>query len=173
MSTPFLGEILLVSFNFAPTGYIFCEGQLLSIAQNTALFSLLGTTFGGDGITTFALPDLRGRAPISSGQGPGLSNYVLGEALGVENVTLTVAELADHLHPAGASDVSGNSASPGGDVWARSRTRDGIYSSRGPNTTLAPVAIGNAGGGGPHENRPPYLALRYCIAMQGIYPSQN
>ena len=168
MSTPFLGEIILVSFNFAPKGYLFCEGQLLPIQQYTALFSLLGTNFGGDGINNFALPDLRGRAPISSGQGPGLSNYFLGEALGVENVTLTVAELADHVHPAGASSASGNSASPGGDVWARSLTRDGVYSSRGANATLAPGAISNTGGGGSHENRPPFLAMRSACAARNL-----
>jgi microcystin-dependent protein len=173
MSTPFLGEIILVSFNFAPSGYSFCEGQLLSIAQNTALFSLLGTTYGGDGIQTFALPDLRSRAPICSGQGPGLSNYFAGEDAGVESVTLTVAQLADHNHPAGASSASGNSASPGGDVWARSRTRDGIYSTRGPNATLSPDAISNTGGNQPHENRPPFVAMRYCIALQGIFPSHG
>jgi microcystin-dependent protein len=173
MSTPFIGEIILVSFDFAPQGFAFCDGRLLPINQNQALFSLLGTTFGGDGMTTFALPDLRSRAPISSGQGPGLGNYTLGQQVGVENVTLTVAQLADHIHFAGASSASGNAASPAGDIWSRSHARDGIYTTRGPNAALAPAAIGNTGGGQAHENRPPYLALHFCIALQGIFPSQN
>jgi microcystin-dependent protein len=171
---PFLGEIFQAGFNFPPVGYAYCNGTLLSIAQNTALFSLLGTTFGGDGVTNFALPNLQSRVPLHFGQGPGLTPYNLGEVGGVEGVTLTINQMPSHNHPANASTTRGNAATPAGNmVWARSSGADGIYQNGGPNTPLSPQAIGFAGGNQPHENRMPYLALNFYIALQGIYPARD
>jgi microcystin-dependent protein len=140
MSEPFIGEIRLFPYDFAPRGWAFCHGQLLSIAQNTTLFALLGTTYGGDGRSTFALPDLRGRVAVSSGEGPGLSAYELGGVGGVESVTLTEGEMPAHTH-----QVSVNGR----------------------------ASVVPAGGSQPHENRPPHLALNYCIALAGIFPSRE
>jgi len=168
MSNPFLGEIRLFPYNFAPRGWAFCNGQILSIAQNTALFSLLGTTYGGNGQTTFALPDLRGRVAMSSGQGPGLSNYSLGQVAGVESVTLTQNEMPLHGHATLCSSDDGNSGVPVGNYPAA--FGQPIYSttqnSPGPPT-------GGAGGSQPHTNIQPYLVLNYCIALEGIFPSRN
>ena len=169
MSEPFLGQIMLVPYNFAPRGWAFCTGQILPIAQNTALFSLLGTTYGGNGQTTFALPDLRGRVPISSGQGPGLSSYDLGEVGGEESVTLLVNELPAHNHLVGASDVEVAQGSvPKDQVLAL-----GNYYGPTPDTVMAVNMIQPTGGSQPHENRQPYLTLNYCIALEGIFPSRN
>jgi microcystin-dependent protein len=168
MSDPLLGSIILFAGNFAPRGYALCEGQTLPIAQNTALFSLLGTTYGGNGTTTFALPDLRGRAPIGPGQGPGLASYVLGEQAGVETVTLSTSQLPAHNHPLQSSSGEQTTDRPtsGGGL-----ARGGAYISSGD---ASDVSIGpTAGGNQPHENRPPYLALNYIIALQGIFPSRN
>ena len=169
MSNPFLGEIRLLPFNFAPRGWAFCQGQLLPINQNTALFSLLGTTYGGNGTTNFALPDLRGRVAVSSGQGPGLSNYVLGEQAGEENHTLITTEIPAHTHSAACNGEDSNSANPTNHFPASQAT--------GYSTTATAVmnsgVIGLAGGSQPHNNLPPYLALNYCIALQGIFPSRN
>lgn len=167
--TPYLGEVLLVPYNFAPRGWAMCQGQILSIQTNTALFSLLGTTFGGDGIRTFALPDLRGRTPISSGQAPGLSFYSLGQTGGEETVTLTVNQIPAHNHRVYGSTKPVTTASPGGNIWA-TETRLNIYSSSG-GTAMAPS--GMTGGGQPHDNRSPYLTLNYIIALQGVFPAQN
>jgi microcystin-dependent protein len=169
---PFLGEIRIVPYNFAPRGWAFCEGQLLSIAQNTALFSLLGTTYGGNGQTTFALPDLRGRVPVGEGQGPGLSMYDLGQVSGEENHTLTVGELPPHTHGATAHAGNGSSDSPGGLLVARNPAGIPAYGA-GADAALAPDAIGLTGGGQPHNNMQPYLVLHYIIALEGIYPSRN
>ena len=171
---PFIGELMLFAGNFAPRNYAMCNGQLLSIAQNTALFSILGTTYGGNGQTTFALPDLRGRVPIHMGQGPGLSNYSEGEVGGVENVTLLTTQMPVHTHPAQVNAASGaTSKSPGGNLPAF--TSGG--SSYGPTADLVMasnmVNIGAAGGSQPHENRQPYLALNWCICLFGIFPSRN
>jgi microcystin-dependent protein len=172
--TPFLGQIMWTPYNFAPQGWAFCNGQLLSIVQNTALFSLIGTTYGGDGRTTFGLPDLRGRTPIASGQGPGLSNYNVGDHGGVEGVALTIGQMAQHTHSANCSTARGNSATPtGSTIWAVSSGGDHIYSTGTPNATLGNAAIGAVGGGQPHENRPPFLTLNYCIALVGIFPSRG
>jgi microcystin-dependent protein len=167
----FLGEITLVPYNFAPRGYAFCQGQILSISQNTALFSLLGTTYGGNGQTTFGLPDLRGRCAISTGQGPGLSNYSLGEQDGTENVTLITNQIPLHSHSVGAVDDDPNSSLPDGHFLAN-LTPAG-YSTAAPNTTMNPNMIQGTGGNQPHENRQPLLVLNYCIALEGIYPSRN
>lgn len=171
---PLLGEIKLFAGNFAPRGWAFCDGQLLSISQNTALFSILGTTYGGDGRTTFALPDLRGRVPLHPGTGPGLGGYFLGEIGGVENVTLTVQELPPHSHSLNANAQNGNTSDPPGASLADTKGTDRDYMKSGEvNTQMSVHSIGITGGGQPHENRQPYLALNYIIALEGIFPSRN
>lgn len=174
----FLGSVEAVPYNFAPKGSAFCNGQLLSITQNTALFSLLGTIYGGDGKSTFALPDLRGRVAIGMGQGPGLENYFEGESGGEEVVTLTVGQMPAHSHAALGSSAVGNTVSPAGSSWAVG-PRVLLYSSptslvqmakAGVNGTAGAVA--SAGGNQPHENRKPFLALNYIIWEQGIFPSR-
>jgi microcystin-dependent protein len=176
MQDAWIGEIALVSFGFAPVGWAMCNGQILQISQNTALFSLIGTTYGGDGVRTFALPDLRSRVPLHLGQGTGLSPYVLGQVLGNETVTLTIPQMPSHTHaysPQATSDT-GTSASPaGGAVWAGASGLINIYSRVTPNTTMSPQTITPSGGSQPHENRQPLLALNFIIALQGIYPSRN
>ena len=169
---PFLGEIGIFSGNFPPRGWAFCDGQLLPINQNQALFALLGTTYGGNGRTTFALPDLRGRMPIHGGQGNGLSNRTLGEAGGAETHTLRTEEMPAHAHAAGAASGAGTSASPKGNVWAGSVRRDNQYAGGG-DAVMKPDAVAASGGGRPHENMPPYLALSYVIALQGVFPSSG
>jgi microcystin-dependent protein len=173
MSSPFIGQIMLVPYNFPPRGWAFCQGQILPIAQNTALFALLGTTYGGNGQTTFALPDLRGRVPISSGQGPGLSNYSLGQLAGTENTTLTVNQMPAHNHTIGASGEDGNSANPANRrlAAATGSPPPSIYSNAAADTNLQPT--GNTGGSQPFSILQPYLTLNYCIALQGIFPSRN
>ncbi len=165
MSTPFLGEIKIVSFNFPPKGWAFCNGQLLPISQNQALFSLIGTTYGGDGQTTFALPDLRGRVPFHFGNG-----HTQGERGGEEAHTLNVQELPTHAHAPNGSSAAANAASPAGNVWAS--TAGGGYAAS-PDTTLNPASITNSGGSQAHQNMAPYLVLNFCIALQGIFPSRN
>jgi microcystin-dependent protein len=170
-STPWVGEVLLVPYNFAPTGYALCNGQILPIASNTALFSLLGTQFGGDGKTNFALPDLRGRSPIGSGQGPGLSSYVVGQMGGEEQVTLTVSQMPSHTHTVKAASSLANQSAAGGNAWAAQSLLQ-IYSSSA-GSSMAPGAVSTAGGGQPHDNLSPYLTLNYIIALEGIYPSRD
>jgi microcystin-dependent protein len=167
MAEPFLAELRLFSFNFAPKGWALCNGQLLPINQNQALFSLLGTTYGGDGRTSFALPDLRGRVPQHFGAG-----FTLGQKLGEELHTLTTAEMPMHFHFANASTNAGSTNIPGGNVLGNSAPNN-LY---GPVQNLGVMAAGtvtNTGGSQAHENRQPYLVLSYCIALQGIFPSQN
>lgn len=164
----FLGQIMLVGFDFVPRGWAMCNGQLLSISQNTALFSLLGTQYGGDGQSTFALPDLRGRVPVHKGQGPGLRTYTQGETGGTESVTLTTNNLPSHAHPLiGATEQStdrpsGNVAPAVGGAYGRPSVSAGMTSMTGP-----------AGNGQPVENRPPFLAMNYIIALEGIFPSRQ
>ncbi|MDY7226284.1 phage tail protein [Hyalangium rubrum] len=176
MSEPFLGEIRIFAGNFAPRGWAFCEGQLLSIAQNTALFSILGTTYGGNGQTTFALPDLRGRVPIQPGQGPGLSPHTLGEAAGQETVTLISNQMPAHTHPFGAHNGQGDTFSPEGAVNAAAvdSTQQplNIYSTQ-VNTVMGPQSVGISGGNQPHPNMQPYLCLNFIIALEGIFPSRG
>ncbi|SIS79681.1 Microcystin-dependent protein [Kaistella chaponensis] len=169
---PFLGQIAFVGFNFAPVGWAECNGQLLPIAQNTALFSLLGTQYGGNGTTNFALPDMRGRVVVHSGQGPQLSIYNQGQTGGVESVTLTQGEMPTHTHLVNAVTVEGNDASPTGNLPANTKTLDKEYSNAVANTTMKSTMLNPTGGSLPHENRPPYLALKCIIALQGIYPSR-
>ncbi len=168
---PFLGEIALVPYTFAPQGWAFCNGQILPISQNTALFSLLGTTYGGDGISTFALPDLRGRVPISSGQGPGLSDYTVGQTGGEENHTLTVNEMPSHAHNAQGTTAVGLSDNPSNAVPAKNAAGIPQYG-MGTLAPMAGAAIQSNGGGLPHNNLPPYLSMNYIIALVGIYPTR-
>jgi microcystin-dependent protein len=169
VSEPFLGEIVMFGGNFAPRGWAFCNGQLLSISQNTALFSILGTTYGGNGTTTFALPDLRGRAPMHQGQGPGLSPRQLGEQTGTESVQLLTSEMPAHNHPALGSTGAVNTTRPTNAIPAKG----GSYTTAGPDTTMNAQAIGVAGNNLPHENMPPQLAVSFIIATEGIFPSRN
>jgi microcystin-dependent protein len=167
MAEPFLSEIRIFSFNFAPKGWAMCNGQLLPINQNQALFSLLGTTYGGNGQTTFALPNLKGRAQVHTGQG-----HTLGESAGEAAHTLTISEMPAHTHAASASPQTGNDVVPTSHVLASPLNQ--TY--RAPDNTLTPLdagTIGNTGGSQPHENRQPFLILNFCIALQGIFPSQN
>jgi microcystin-dependent protein len=179
MAQPFLSQIEAFPFNFPPKGWAFCAGQLLPIAQNQALFALLGTTFGGDGRTNFALPDLRGRLANGFGQGLGLANYTLGQRGGEETHTLTGTEtpLHSHLINADNNGTTGGTSTPGSGVTLGAGYANeagspavNIYSSAAP--TIAMGSLGSTGGQ-PHENRMPSLALNYCIALQGIFPSQN
>jgi len=170
MSSPFLGEITLFGFNFAPRGWALCSGQLLPINQNDALFSILGTTYGGNGTTSFALPDLRGRTPIHGGTGPGLSNYVLGQQGGTENVTLLSSQMPSHQHTASASSGAPAVASPAAAAWASGGSS--AYQASA-NTIMSANAFANAGGNQAHNNQQPSLALNYCIALFGIFPSPN
>jgi microcystin-dependent protein len=168
---PFVGEIAMFGGNFAPRGWALCDGQLLPISSNEALFSLLGTTYGGDGRTTFSLPDLRGRAPIHAGRGPGLSDYRLGSKGGQETVTLTTAQMPAHSHSLQAHTGYGDTANPNGAVSAK--TTSPAYKSAAPNATMNAAAVGQTGGGQAHENRQPYIAIHYIIALQGVFPSRS
>lgn len=200
---PFLGEIKMFGGNFAPRGYAFCQGQLLSIAQNTALFSLLGTTYGGNGQTTFGLPDLRGRSPVGIGQGPGLSPVNLGEVSGVENTTLTVNQMPQHSHTvtfASALTATGQAAIPAASTSTATQAAPGattvlgpvaasgrpgtLYATTAADTTLQPFTItcsgsvpsatvGISGGSQPFSVRNPYLGINFIIALEGIFPSRN
>ncbi len=172
MSTPFLGEIRIFGFNFAPRGWALCSGQLLAISQNTALFSILGTTYGGNGTSNFALPDMRGRVALGSGQGPGLSVYALGEQSGVENVTLLVSEMPAHRHAAGCSSAVGDSYMGSGAVPATDAGGNNVYTGAS-NNTMNPSSLAIVGGSQPHNNLQPYMAMNYCIALQGVFPARN
>lgn len=179
--TPLLGQLMAFAGNFAPRGWAFCEGQILSISQNTALFSLLGTTYGGNGTSTFALPDLRSRTPIHFGQGTGLSNRNLGDVGGEENVTLAAAALPSHTHALNADAATATTNSPQNALTAEAfgAGRGGVhfpvnlYSAPPATTTLAPAQLAAAGNGQPHSNIQPYLGISWCIALQGIYPTRN
>lgn len=171
MASPFLGNIKMFGGNFAPRGYAFCAGQLMSIAQNDALFSLIGTTYGGDGQVTFALPDLRGRAAIHRGLGPGGETYVMGQSLGTERVTLTASQIPAHTHVLGANSGPGSGVGPAGAVWARSTATQNYGTAL--TAPMNPAMIGNAGGNQPHSNLSPYIAISFIIALEGVYPSRN
>lgn len=166
MSEPFIGEIQIFGFNFNPRGWAFCNGATLPIAQNTALFSLLGTQYGGNGTTTFLLPNLSARTPIGDGQGPGLSPRSLGEATGVSTVTLTVGQLPAHSHPQAVHTANANTRTPSSAVTP-AVTTSAAYGSAASLVTMNDIV----GGGQPHTNKQPYLGLNFCIALQGIYPS--
>jgi microcystin-dependent protein len=180
MSTPFMAELRIMSFNFAPKGWAQCNGQFLSINQNQALFSILGTTYGGDGQTNFALPELRGRAAMHTGQG-----HLLGQAAGEENHILILSEIPTHIHTmqanSGQADTSATAVPPTGNSFATAfavpagggNTPVNRFSNGAPNGALAAAAISNTGGSQPHLNQQPYGVLNFCIALQGIFPSRN
>jgi len=174
MSDPFIGQIILFAGNYAPLNWAFCNGALLPISENEALFAILGTTYGGDGQVTFALPDLRGRAPVHVGgsPGPGRSPYALGQVGGIETVTLSTAQMAAHSHPvkAAARNEPGGQSRPGGNIPAAANNYDAPASA---DASLGGVSMGEAGGNFPHENRQPYLACNYIIALYGIFPSRG
>ncbi len=181
MSTPYVSEIQIFAFNFAPRGWQLCNGQLLAISQNQALFSLLGTTYGGNGITTFALPDLRSRMPKHFGQGAGLGDYVHGQASGSENVTLLAIQIPSHTHTATTTAAmpcqskAGDNDSPVG-IFPAAHESANIYSTANNANFGAPTVstvVSPTGGNLPHSNMPPYLVLNFCIATQGIFPSRN
>lgn len=185
MSEPFVGQIQAFGFNFAPRGWAQCNGQLLSISENSALYSLLGTTYGGDGKTTFGLPDLRGRAALHMGQGPGLGNYPIGQKAGMEGVTLTVNQIPSHSHEAAGltavmrcNDTSADHASPVGNTIARVGDRP-VFDTDPPDadmhadSVLISGNVATAGGSQPHNNMQPYLVVNFCIALIGVYPSRS
>ena len=174
MSEPFLGEIRLFAGTFAPVGWNFCNGELLAISENDALFALIGTTYGGDGQATFALPDLRGRVPVHQGTGQGLSPYTIGQTGGAEAVTLTVAQIPTHSHTLQVTTNQGTTADPKGNVIAAAPGTCSVFAARPANTLynsahVSPSTSGNL----PHENRQPFVAINYIIALQGIWPPQN
>lgn len=169
---PYVAEIRMFPFNFAPRGWAFCNGQLMPISQNTALFSLLGTVYGGDGKSTFALPNLQGRTPMHAGQGPGLSSRVLGESAGTETVTLLASEMPSHSHVATASQGDATDRVPE-NVLPATGIAIGQYGAAASLTSLSPQAVGPVGGDQPHNNMQPYLTVSFCIALQGVYPPRG
>lgn len=172
MSEPFLAEIRIVGFNFAPRGWAFCDGQILPINQNQSLYSLLGTTYGGDGRTSFALPDLRGRTPIHFGNGNGLSAYTLGQKSGEENHTLAVNEMPQHAHPVSGSLSQADTPLPAGNTLGTSASAD-LYSPANNIQEMSTSEVANTGGGQAHNNMQPFLVVNFCIALQGLFPSRN
>jgi microcystin-dependent protein len=172
MADPFVAEIRIFGFNFAPKGWAFCDGQILPLSQNMALFSLLGTTYGGNGMSTFALPNLQGRAPMQPGQGPGLSLHDLGEEGGSETVTLIESEIPSHTHALqGVASLSA-ARTPAGNALARSRGGN-AYTAATNMVAMAPEAVAPVGGDQPHNNMQPYLGLNFCIALQGVFPQRT
>lgn len=177
---PFLGEIRMVGFNFAPTGWALCNGQLLAISQNAALFSLLGTTFGGNGQTTFGLPNMQSRVPIHQGQGTGLSPYTMGQMAGNESITLIVSQIPAHNHLMNVNNGNSNQTNPTNNLLAVTNNNDSralvqypTYSNAASTGTLANGAISMTGGSTPHPNIQPYLVVNFIIALQGVFPSRS
>lgn len=175
MSDPFLAEIRIFGFNFAPLGWAMCNGQLLPISQNTALFSLIGTFYGGDGRSTFGLPNLQDSTPLQQGQGQGLSQYFIGQQSGVSAVTLLNSEIPSHTHQAKANSGGAGLSSPSNNVWASlpGRTPPALFQNNAPNVPMSPLALSITGSSFPHNNRQPYLGLNFCIALQGIFPQRS
>lgn len=176
MADQFVAEIRIFPFNFAPKGWAMCDGQLLPISQNTALFSLLGTMYGGDGKSTFALPDLQGMSPLHAGQGPGLSLYDIGQTGGSQTVTLLISEMPSHTHTVAGKTGAGNTADPSNMVWANPAGRpvpNSFVNGNSGLVAMSPSALSVAGGSQPHNNMMPYLGLNFCIALQGIYPPRT
>ena len=173
MSEPFVGEIRMFAGNFAPRGWAFCNGELLAVSQNDALFSLLGTIYGGDGRTTFGLPEMRGRIPLHQGTGPGLSARKLGAKAGEEKETLTTNHLPSHTHDFNANKAAATGSDPQGKVLAMTSGANRIYNAVAQNTDLAASSIADTGGSQPHNNLMPTLCINFIIALFGIYPSRN
>ncbi len=170
MADPFVAEIRIFPFNFAPKGWAWCDGQLLPLSQNTALFSLLGTTYGGNGKSNFALPDLQGRSPMHPGQGPGLSLHDLGETGGSETVSLLESEIPSHSHTFRGTSEGDDSLIPGGNYYGQLSV---VYSGASNLTAMNPSMIAPAGGDQPHNNMQPYLTFYFCIALQGVFPPRT
>ncbi len=173
MSEPFLAEVRIVGFNFAPRGWAFCDGQILPINQNQSLYSLLGTTYGGDGRTSFALPDLRGRTPIHVGRSNGGGDHRLGQKSGEETHTLAANEMPQHTHVAKASNTQANLTAASGNLLANSLSEMYVDANAADLVNMRSGTVTNVGGGQAHNNMQPYLALNYCIALQGLFPSRN
>ena len=177
MASPFVAEIRAFGFNFAPYQWAFCDGQLMGISQNTALFSLLGTTYGGNGQSTFGLPNLQSRAPMQWGDGAGLSSYALGEMTGSSAVTLISSEMPSHNHLVQAAEAAGHTTeatgSPDSTTWLGFSNPAKAYISAAPNTQMSPKAIGPNGGSQAHNNMQPYLTMNFCISLYGVYPARN
>jgi microcystin-dependent protein len=174
VSEPYVAQIMLFGFNFAPRGYAFCQGQLISISQNAALFSLVGTTYGGDGRVTFALPNIQERGVMNIGHGAGLSSYVLGEVSGTPNVTVTQAQMPLHTHQAYAYAGSQEDFGPTAGGWLGERTQgQQTFSTTTPDSTFNQGFLSLAGGSLPHPNQQPFLAMNYCIALFGIFPTRS
>jgi microcystin-dependent protein len=171
MSDPYIGEIRMFAGSFAPNGWMFCEGQQIQIADNSTLFTLIGTTYGGDGVQTFALPDLRGRLPLHTGTGNSGTNYMLGQSVGTETVTLTTNQLPNHNHALAASSQPGTALSPSGAFFAASAAQNAGYATAA-DSTLALTAAGSTGGQ-PHNNMQPYLCVSFIISLFGVFPSQT
>jgi microcystin-dependent protein len=169
MAGPYVGEIRMFAGNFAPVGWAFCDGSLQAIADNQTLFQLLGTTYGGDGQTTYALPDLRGRAPLHQGNN-GFSNYVLGQTGGAESVTLTLNQIPSHSHAPQGQSGAGSQSNPQGNVWAASSLDQ--FSTSAPSVPMAAGALSTVGGSQPHDNMPPYTCVSFIISLFGVFPSQ-
>lgn len=172
MSEPFVGEIRMFGGNFAPRGWAFCDGQLLAVSQNDALFSLYGTIYGGDGRTTFGLPDMRGRVPIHAGTGPGLTDRKLGAKLGVESATLSIAQLPSHTHEYHGTTADGTSPTAAGNVVAK-RVGNPTYGETDPDVSFNDAAITSVGGSQSHHNVQPILCVNFIVALFGVYPSRN
>ncbi|HEX4366214.1 MAG TPA: tail fiber protein [Rhodopila sp.] len=171
----FVGQVIAVGFNFAPVGWVLCNGQLLPISEYQVLYTLIGTTFGGNGQTTFAVPDLRGRSPLGQGTGPGLPTAVLGQAAGTESVTLNGQQIPAHPHPQMASSAVGTAAKPASTMVLANQpvAQTPMYGAVASTVSLAPASIGPAGGNQPHENRQPFNTVNYIISTVGIFPSQS
>ncbi len=167
MSSPFVGEIRMFAGNFAPVGWAFCQGQLLAISENATLFNLIGTTYGGDGQSTFALPNLQSRVPVHVGPG-----FALGQAAGAETVTLTTSQIPAHSHVPQCFPNAGTQNSPGGNVWANSGSAS-VYSTSAPSLNMDPAAVGSSGGSQPHDNMMPFLVVNFIISLFGVFPSQS
>ena len=172
MSDPYTGEIRMFAGNFPPSGWAFCDGSTMPIDQNEALFTLIGTTYGGDGQVTFNLPDLRGRVPVHQGQGPGLSNYVLGQTGGVESVTLTTQQIPQHTHALLATTSAGTQVNPGGNLLSNSQGPQ-PYIQESPDGNLNPAAMSPSGGSQPHDNLQPFLAINFILSLFGFFPTQS
>ena len=175
MAQPYVGQIISVAFNFAPVGWHLCDGSQLSISEYETLYTLIGTTYGGNGTTTFGLPDLRGRAPLAAGQGAGLPTYVQGQLGGSESVTLIANQVGAHSHTLQASTQNGAATNPAPNLALAQNPVQAVpvYAPPPTTTPLAGTAIGNSTGGQPHENRQPFLAINYIIALNGVFPSQS